>query len=254
MSVVVFVGPTLERNVARAVLDARYLPPASQGDVYRAAREKPFCIGIIDGYFERVPAVWHKEILWAMAQGIHVFGAASMGALRAAELASYGMRGVGRVFRAFHTGELEDDDEVAIAHGEESTGYRVMSEAMVNIRATLRSAVAAGIVDESVAGRCRDLAKGFFYPDRTYANVLSAATAAGVPARDVSRLRDWLSAGRVDEKRADALELLHVLKDCRTANEPPERTKYSMTCTDRWERLVEWADAQPALLSSSDEG
>jgi hypothetical protein len=24
----------------------------------------------IDGYFEVVPTVWHKEILWAMAQGI----------------------------------------------------------------------------------------------------------------------------------------------------------------------------------------
>jgi hypothetical protein len=65
--------------------------------LYRAALAHPAAIGVIDGYFEVVPTVWHKEILWAMAQGIHVFGAASIGALRAAELDSFGMRGVGRL-------------------------------------------------------------------------------------------------------------------------------------------------------------
>ena len=61
---------------------------------------RPAVIGIIDGYFEIVPTVWHKEILWAMAQGIHVFGAASIGALRAAELDAFGMRGIGRIYEA----------------------------------------------------------------------------------------------------------------------------------------------------------
>ncbi|MGH9643732.1 MAG: TfuA-like protein, partial [Terriglobales bacterium] len=70
MSVYVFVGPTLPSDQARAELDAIYLPPASEGDVYRVACRKPQAIGIIDGYFECVPAVWHKEILWSMAQGI----------------------------------------------------------------------------------------------------------------------------------------------------------------------------------------
>ena len=80
MSIIVFVGPTVPVETCRQVLDATYLPPVSQGDVYRAALDRPRAIGIIDGFFERVPAVWHKEILWAMARGIHVFGAASMGA------------------------------------------------------------------------------------------------------------------------------------------------------------------------------
>ena len=60
-------------------------------------------IGIVDGYFEGVLSVWHKEILWAMAEGIHVFGSASMGALRAAELHPFGMHGTGRIFEAFAT-------------------------------------------------------------------------------------------------------------------------------------------------------
>ena len=54
-------GPTLSREVARSHLDGVYLPPAALGDVYRASLARPMAIGIIDGYFERVPAVWHKH-------------------------------------------------------------------------------------------------------------------------------------------------------------------------------------------------
>ena len=100
MSVYVFTGPYAAADeAARACSTPSYLPPVSQGDVYRVALERPRAIGIIDGYFERVPAVWHKEILWAMTQGIHVFGSASMGALRAAELEAFGMEGVGADLR-----------------------------------------------------------------------------------------------------------------------------------------------------------
>lgn len=79
-------------------LQATYLPPVSQGDIAGLLRRRPRVIGIIDGYFERVPAVWHKEILLALSAGVHVVGGASMGALRAAELHSFGMVGVGEVF------------------------------------------------------------------------------------------------------------------------------------------------------------
>src|SRR5437867_11228242 len=137
MSVYVFTGPTLSAEEARTVLDAVYLPPVSQGDVYRVSFRRPTAIGIIDGYFERIPAVWHKEILWAMSHGIHVFGSASMGALRAAELESFGMEGVGSIFEAYRTGAWGDDDEVAVAQAPAELGCRALSDAMVDSRHTL---------------------------------------------------------------------------------------------------------------------
>lgn len=79
MKPVIFAGPTINADAIRAALDAEVLPPVAQGDVYRVARQRPPAIGIIDGYFEGVPSVWHKEILWAMEQGVPVFGCASMG-------------------------------------------------------------------------------------------------------------------------------------------------------------------------------
>ena len=86
--VVVFVGPSLRPGPRPDEGWWDWRPPVRQGELYRAARLRPAAIGVIDGYFEVTPTVWHKEILWAMAQGIHVYGAASIGALRAAELGS----------------------------------------------------------------------------------------------------------------------------------------------------------------------
>jgi len=104
MNVHVFTGPTLSAAEASQVLDADYFPPAMQGSVFQAACQRPRVIAIIDGRFESVPSIWHKEILWAMDQGIHVFGSASMGALRAAELAAFGMVGIGKVFASYASG------------------------------------------------------------------------------------------------------------------------------------------------------
>ena len=105
MSACVFLGPTLPAADAASVLDAICLPPVKLGRrLPRRVAPRPRAIGIVDGYFQWVPAVWHKEILWAIDQGVHVFGAASMGALRAAELAPFGMRGVGRIFEAYRDG------------------------------------------------------------------------------------------------------------------------------------------------------
>jgi hypothetical protein len=158
----IFVGPTLSVAEARAELDAVYLPPVAQGDVYRAVRAGARVIGIVDGYFERLPSVWHKEILWAMSEGVHVFGSASMGALRAAELAVFGMVGVGSIYEAFASGKLEDDDEVAVAHGPQDGGYQTVSDAAVDIRATLAAAVQAGVIGAETGAALESIAKGLF--------------------------------------------------------------------------------------------
>jgi len=231
----VFAGPTLSSREVRAHLpDALVAGPVKFGDVYRAARQQPSAIAIIDGYFERVPATWHKEILWAMSEGVHVFGASSMGALRAAELCDFGMVGVGAIFEAFRDGELEDDDEVAVAHGDESTGFVPVSDAMVNIRATLRRAAVEGVLSEPTRDALTALAKGIFYADRSYPGLLEAGATAGLDAQELSRFRVWVGVGRVDQKRADAERLLEQLKAWQRTLPRPKRVDYSFEATDAW--------------------
>lgn len=235
MSVYVFVGPSLAVEEARAEIDARFLPPAAQGDVYRAALERPVAIGIIDGYFERVPSVSHKEILWAMSQGVHVFGSASMGALRAVELAPFGMEGIGAIYEAFSRGELEDEDEVAVAHAAAEHGYRRVSEAMVDIRATLQAAELRGVVGAGTRQALERIAKNLFYPERSYPVLLAGALQAGVPHAEVEALRSFLPKGRVHQKREDALALLRHLKERVGQGLEPKRVRYHFEHTDAWE-------------------
>ena len=238
MNVVLFMGPTLSVSDARGVLEATYLPPASQGDVYRVALTRPVAIGIIDGVFDQVPSVWHKEILWAMSRGIHVFGSASMGALRAAELAAFGMVGVGEIFRAYRDGTLEDDDEVAVVHGKEADDFRVLSDAMVNIRRTLRRAECENIVDSSMRARLETIAKKLFYAERSYARVLEIAVHSDVPSDKLNRLREWLPAGKIDQKREDALEMLRAMRAAVQGGLTPRVVDYKFENTVVWNALV----------------
>jgi len=213
MTAIIFAGPTLPPAL-QPVLECaiEWRPPVRQGDVYRAALTRPSVIGIIDGYFEFVPTVWHKEILWAMAQGIHVFGAASIGALRAAELDTFGMRGIGRIYEAFRDGILEDDDEVAVLHGPEELGYPPLTEAMVTIRATFDEAARAGVLAPEVAAQLTAVAKSLFYKERTYEAVLERGAASGLPAGLLQALAAWLPCNRIDQKRIDAEALLATIR------------------------------------------
>jgi hypothetical protein len=248
MSVVVFTGPTLAADEASAVLDADYRPPAGQGDVYRAALQGPKVIGIIDGYFERVPSVWHKEILWSMSRGIHVFGGASMGALRAAELTAFGMEGVGRIFEAYRDGEVEDDDEVAVVHGSAEFGFRAGSDAMVDIRATIGKAVEAGALSASTAAALECLAKDMFYPRRNYHAIARRAAETGLPDAEISAFLDWLPGHRFSQKRADALAMLETIRQRVENGLEAKRVKYSFENSTVWEqasRLAEGAISLP---------
>jgi hypothetical protein len=241
MTLYIFTGPTLSAAEGKKLLDAVFLPPAAQGDVYRAALQKPAAIGIIDGYFERVPSVSHKEILWAMAEGVHVLGASSMGALRAAELSRFGMRGVGAIYEAYATGKLEADDEVAVAHAMAEDGYRPLSEAMVNIRATLRAAEEAQVIPGASRARLEEIAKGLFYADRCYPILLQRAAQDTLLAEHIEALHAYLPHGRVDQKRLDALALLEAMgKPCFAT--APMKVRYGFERTDSWEHIREQAD------------
>jgi hypothetical protein len=235
MRACVFVGPTLRPGDLAPAGDIAVLPPVAQGDVYRVAQGRPIAIGIIDGYFEGALAVWHKEILFAMAEGIHVFGSASMGALRAAELHAFGMHGIGRIFEAYRAGELEDDDEVAVIHGPPETGYVALSEAMVNLRETLAAAERGGIIGAPTRAALIRTAKELFYHDRTLERLLDRAAAQSLPAEQIEALRAWLPQGRIDQKREDALAMLGAMQALLASEPQPLQVDYVLEWTEAWD-------------------
>jgi hypothetical protein len=241
MSIVVFVGPSLDRADS-ALPGLTYLPPAAEGDLFRAARQGPKAIGLIDGYFEAQPAVWHKEILWAMSEGIHVFGAASMGALRAAELWSFGMVGVGVIYRAYRRGVLVDDAEVAVLHGPAELGYPSVTEALVNVRANLSRARAKGVLSNDARRRLLQSAIAIYYKDRTWDRILSKAVADGMAVDDAAALKAWLKKNSFDLKRRDAAMLIRLLKAREATFDRPLHVSYAFEDTSFWRELMDRHD------------
>jgi hypothetical protein len=262
--VIVFVGPTLTASEVEGALPAAEVEgPAACGDLYLACERRPAAIALIDGRFDHALSVWHKEILWALSQGIRVYGAASLGALRAAELADFGMIGVGRIFEAYQAGTLEDDDEVAVAHGPAQTGYRAASEALVNLRATMERAQEEESLTAAGARVLLQLAKATFYPERSYQALWSQAPDRGTAALDpdeVARFRRWVEAGgRVDQKRTDALELIGRLArdqlsgDLGRGGAADSPARFHFSYTGAWHSLLQDLKRRPAGTPGNDE-
>jgi hypothetical protein len=200
----VFVGPSLH-GVARGPDNIDFLPPAARGDIVAAVERGVKWIGLVDGYFGSCASVWHKEILYALSRGCHVWGAASMGALRAAECLSFGMVAVGEIARQFATGELEDDAEVALLHGPPEADFVPFTEPLVDVRATLAEMSNRSRVSVEEAGRMLDIAGSIHFTERT----VEAIAAAALGSRGLQDdFRDIYAACRIHAKQADALLLL----------------------------------------------
>lgn len=191
---IVFLGPSLPVPQARQILQADYRPPAGQGDIFRACAHRPPAIALIDGIFKDAPTVRHREILWAMSQGIPVYGAASMGALRAAELWAHGMIGMGLIYRWYRRYPLLPDDAVAVTHTPRELGAQALSPALVDIRRSLAAAKRKGhLAPAQVADLTQDQAA------RPFAQRVLPNEAA---------------QSRVDQKARDAQTLLRHMSHC----------------------------------------
>jgi hypothetical protein len=214
----VFVGPTRVPKKAYPKID--FFPPAALGSVYRAFEHGYRRIGVIDGFFGNTPSVWHKEIMFVIAQGAEVVGAASTGALRAAELAPYGMRGIGNIFRLYRRASIADDDEVCVTHAIGELDFMPLSEPMISIRYTLRDMRHQGIVspdeEKAIAG---DLKKAHF-SERTLDHI-RAAIGTHVPPARAAAVADGYMALRRDAKGDDGKRLLEWLSAPRRPEAEP---------------------------------
>ena len=165
----------------------------------------PELVAIIDGEFYQSLAVSPKEILPFLEKGVRVYGAASMGALRAVELEKFGMIGVGRVFRLFRLGLLDCDDEVALTYCPWT--YESQSEPLVNTRYALRAATGRRILTRAEARTILDRLKSTYFPERTRVLMLHIARGVLGPER-AAALGGFLAAQPVNVKTRDARSLL----------------------------------------------
>jgi TfuA protein len=193
-SLAVFCGPSLPPEDRVSVSDISYLPPAARGDIARAAASFDNLL-LIDGVFHHDLAPSPAECYRA-AQRVRCFGAASLGALRAAECRPYGFVPLGIIARWYTSELIDGDDEVAVAVDPRTQS--ALSVPSVNVRCVARLAVRRRIIARPQADRLIAQAREVFYADRTWEDVLALA-----PAKARAALRA-LAERHGDLKRRDA--------------------------------------------------
>ncbi|MBQ2635267.1 MAG: TfuA-related McrA-glycine thioamidation protein [Methanobrevibacter sp.] len=209
VKIIIYAGLSIPFSEAKEILDSTqdveviYKRPIKRGDLSQALKENPDIIGIIDGVFHQNSAVGHKEILSVLKKGIKVFGASSMGALRASELDTLGMTGIGYVYNQYASGEVDSDDDVAVMLDSET--LEPLSEPLINMKYVFENAADANVLTLDEKEELLAIAKKTYYPKRTYAKTLSDSN---LDSDKKGELINFIRESK-DIKKEDAKELLY---------------------------------------------
>ena len=211
VKIIIYTGLSLSFDEAKEILDSHddveviYKRPIKRGDLGQALKENPDIIGIIDGVFHQNSSVGHKEILAVLDKGITVVGASSMGALRASEMDSLGMIGIGYVYEQYATGKVASDDDVAVMLDSET--LEALSEPLINMDYVFTNAVEENVITQNQKDELISIAKSTFYPKRNYAQTLNDSD---LDDETKDRLISFIRQS-VDIKKEDAKELIEYI-------------------------------------------
>lgn len=224
---VVFAGPTIYGlDVDWADIELRR--PAQHGDIEQAVADGARAIGIVDGHYQQVAAVWHKEILFALASGVSVYGSSSMGALRAAECEAFGMVPIGDIAQRYCSGDLFDDADVAVINGPAELGFPPLTEPMVAVVATVEHLRGLELVTAAQAQAVVRAARSMYFADRTVAAMFEGA--------ELGECRDAVGAAylanHVDPKAKDARLLIETIR--RRAPAPQAQPAWDLASSPFW--------------------
>ena len=213
VKIIIYTGLSLPFHEAKEILDSTedveviYKRPLQRGDLNVALKEHPDIIGIIDGVFHQNSAVGHKEILNVINSGVKVYGASSMGALRASELDTLGMVGIGYCYEQYANGIIDSDDDVAVMLDSET--LEPLSTPLINMRYVFDNAQSENIITPEEKEELLKIAKKTFYPKRNYAQTLAESN---LENDKKDKLIDFIRQSK-DIKKEDAKELINHIKN-----------------------------------------
>jgi YcaO-like protein with predicted kinase domain len=197
------------------------------GDIERLWHEDVTDVVIIDGIFLQERAVWQREIKALLDIGINVYGAASMGALRAVELAVEGMVGVGEIYRMYQQDEIWGDDEVALMYEYVHGKLRKLTIPLVEVRYALTT-LGITSIDSSIYRRIIEKISSVDFSRRTL-GFIHEAIIPEVPQELVSEIVGKLQDPLQSIKRKDAQAVLRLVFEGKVAHEQIN-IDYHRTC------------------------
>jgi TfuA protein len=212
---IIFLGPSLTHEKARQIFQADFRGPAKKGDLLRVSSivDNTTIVCLVDALFLQDYPPSPIEVYQLMLnKNIKLFGAASLGALRAVELEKFGMIGIGKIFELYKKGKLTADDEVAVTFVEGK--HQLQSEAMIDIRFNLFLAYRMGIINEITKKTITKVAKSIYFPYRNYTDILDQ-TEKQYPAiaDDLEPFRTYIIKNRQSLKERDTIKLINYIKN-----------------------------------------
>ena len=215
---IIFLGPSLSHEKARKIFQADFRGPAKKGDLLRVSGDidDSTIVCLVDALFLQDYPPSPIEVYQLMLnKNIKLYGAASLGALRAVELEKFGMIGMGKIFELYKKGKLTADDEVAVTFVEGE--HQLQSEAMIDIRFNLFLAHRTGIINEITKKTIAKVAKNIYFPYRNYTDILDQ-TEKQYPAvsKDLKSFRTYIIKNRQSLKERDTIKLINYVKNLLT--------------------------------------
>ncbi|TNF67751.1 MAG: hypothetical protein EP298_06670 [Gammaproteobacteria bacterium] len=166
--IIIYAETSIDKNTITKLLPNAFIDCAIKAGSLISAVSQGYQIAIIiDGYFNFTRAIWHKEILWAIKQGVTVVGCASMGALRASELDSFGMIGCGYIYNAYKNKLTDDDSEVAL-HYYKTEKQTLATLPLINFRYLFERLKKQKKITPQTAYDCFKQIQAVFYKRRTW--------------------------------------------------------------------------------------
>jgi hypothetical protein len=211
MKPLVFIGPSLSHCECSQLLDADFLPPARRGCLNSIA---PGCVvAIVDGELPPDDFLPDYEISDALDRGVTLYGAASVGALRAFAFANRGMRGVGWVYDQYVAGRITSFDEIAVIY--DPLSMRRLSVPLADIRFWLDGLVAASRITPDEARTALEELRQLPVFDRDVVAIKKSLL--GLLRQDVVQKELETITTFPDVKRIDARELFDLLASLSTS-------------------------------------
>lgn len=204
----VFVGPTIPSADLPNNPEFRYHPPVRNGSLHKLGLGSEDRVVIIDGVYQHTAPIRHKEILSVLRTGARIWGAASMGALRAAELQDFGMQGVGAIYEDYVSGRRTRDSDVAVLQAPAEDGHRALTLALASVEYALRELVSLGVMGPSCGDAILVIAERAHFTERSFVFLRERASEIG-HARCIRALSAMLRLG--DQKSRDGQLALQIL-------------------------------------------
>ncbi len=203
---IVFGGPSLQLIPATQLSQIEVLPPIKRGDLDCFMSVAPGTILISDGLFGGTLSISPMECRTLIEKGWRLFGTASIGAIRAAELWSVGMVGIGTIYHLFRSEQIEDDTEVCVAYNPET--YQELTLSTVQIRSAISHCTSLQTLD---ANRVLEISKKIYWRERSPSRLAQTLLDEGLEQHLADEIIDLASEPSLHPKKLDTKQAVDLL-------------------------------------------